>query len=44
MTEEFYPMPLFVRMFVRDVAATAKWYADALRFRSLYVQQDSNGS
>lgn len=43
MTEEFYPMPLFVRMFVRDVAATAKWYADALGFRSVYGQSDSNG-
>ena len=44
MIEEFYPMPLFVRMFVRDVAATAKWYADALGFRSVYVQQDPNSS
>jgi predicted lactoylglutathione lyase len=44
MTEEFYPMPLFVRMFVRDVAATAQWYADALGFRTVYVQQDSNGN
>lgn len=43
MTEEFYPMPLFVRMFVRDVAATAKWYTNALGFRSVYVQQDPNG-
>lgn len=43
MTEEVYPMPLFIRMFVRDVAATAKWYADALGFRSIYVQPDLNG-
>lgn len=44
MIEEFYPMPLFVRMFVRDVAATAKWYADALGFRSVYMQRDPNDS
>jgi uncharacterized glyoxalase superfamily protein PhnB len=43
MIEEFYPMPLLVRMFVRDVAATAKWYADALGFYSVYVQQYPNG-
>jgi catechol 2,3-dioxygenase-like lactoylglutathione lyase family enzyme len=44
MTDEFYPMPLFVRMFVQDVAVTAEWYADALGFRSVYVQQDPNGN
>lgn len=44
MTEEFYSMPLFVRMFVLDVAATARWYADALGFRSVYVQQGPSGN
>lgn len=43
MTEEFYSIPLFVRMFVQDVAATAKWYADALGFHSAYTQHDSEG-
>ena len=35
--EEFYPMPLFVKLTVRDVAASADWYADALGFRSVYA-------
>lgn len=43
MSEEFYPMPLFVRMFVRDIAASAQWYADALGFRSVYVLSNADG-
>ena len=42
--EEFYPMPLFVRLSVRDVAASAKWYQDALGFRSVYALTGDNGS
>jgi len=34
---EFYPMPLFVRLSVPDVAASAKWYQDVLGFRSVYA-------
>ena len=40
--EEFYPMPLFVRLLVRDVAASAKWYRDALGFRSVYALAGDN--
>ncbi|HEY9643950.1 MAG TPA: VOC family protein [Coleofasciculaceae cyanobacterium] len=43
MSEEFYPMPLFVRMFVRDVAVSAQWYANAFGFRSVYALSDVNG-
>ena len=34
--EEFYPLPMFARLSVRDVAATAQWFADALGFRSVF--------
>ena len=43
MSEEFYPMPLFVRMFVRDVAVSAQWYANAFGFRSIYALSDVKG-
>jgi uncharacterized glyoxalase superfamily protein PhnB len=39
---EFYPMPLFVRVTVRDVAASADWYAQALGFRSVYALTGPN--
>ena len=41
--EEFYPMPMFVRLMVRDVAATARWYEDALGFRSVYALRGADG-
>jgi hypothetical protein len=28
--QELYPMPLFVKLWVRDVAESAKWYQEAL--------------
>jgi len=43
MNEEFYPMPLFVRMTVRDVEGSARWYMDALGFRSVYAMPGANG-
>jgi uncharacterized glyoxalase superfamily protein PhnB len=43
MAEEFYPMPLFVKMFVRDVAQSAEWYAKALGFRSVYAMAGADG-
>ena len=43
MTEAFYPMPLFVSLNVRDVAASAQWYADALGFRSVYAMPTAEG-
>ena len=42
--EEFYPMPLFVKLLVRDVVASAKWYKDALGFRSVYALAGENGT
>jgi len=43
MSEEFYPMPLFVRMSVRDVEASARWYAEALGFCSVYAMPGADG-
>ena len=40
--EEFYPMPMFVKLLVRDVAASAEWYRDALGFRSVYALAGDN--
>jgi uncharacterized glyoxalase superfamily protein PhnB len=42
--EEFYPMPLFVQLSVRDVVASAKSYADALGFRSVYALAGDDGT
>ena len=42
--EEFYPMPMFIKLMVRDVAATARWYRDALGFRSMYVLRGDDGT
>jgi uncharacterized glyoxalase superfamily protein PhnB len=42
--EEFYPMPLFVRMLVSDVATAAHWYAEALGFRSVYTLPAADGT
>jgi uncharacterized glyoxalase superfamily protein PhnB len=43
MNKEFYPMPMFIRMFVRNIAASAQWYADALGFRSVYALAGADG-
>ena len=43
MAEAFYPMPLFVKLFVRDVARSAEWYAAALGFRSVYAMPGTDG-
>ncbi|NJN39031.1 MAG: VOC family protein [Acaryochloridaceae cyanobacterium CSU_3_4] len=42
--EEFYPMPLFVRVLVGDVAVAAQWYAEALGFRSVYTLPAADGT
>jgi uncharacterized glyoxalase superfamily protein PhnB len=42
--EEYYPMPLFVKLSVRDVAASARWYEDALGFRSVYALPGEGGA
>lgn len=38
---EFYLMPLFVRLSVRDVAASANWYAETLGFKSVFSAADT---
>jgi catechol 2,3-dioxygenase-like lactoylglutathione lyase family enzyme len=34
--EEFYPMPMFVTLEVRDLSLSAEWYQRALGFRVVY--------
>lgn len=41
--EEFYPMPLFIKLDVADVARSARWYADALGFRTVYAMPGEAG-
>ncbi len=43
-TEDYYPMPLFVKLYVRDVAESTKWYRDALGFRSVYALESEDGT
>jgi uncharacterized glyoxalase superfamily protein PhnB len=43
-SEEFYPMLLFVRMPVGDVAAAAQWYVEALGFCSVYTLPAADGT
>jgi hypothetical protein len=43
MAEEFYPMPLFVKLFVADVSVSANWYRNALGFRSVYAAPGADG-
>ena len=40
---EFYPMPLFVKLSVPDVATSAKWYQSALGFRCVYALPGADG-
>jgi uncharacterized glyoxalase superfamily protein PhnB len=42
--QEFYPMPLFVKLAVRDVAASANWSEKALGFRSIYALPGADGT
>ncbi|HEX2914809.1 MAG TPA: VOC family protein [Chloroflexia bacterium] len=34
--EEFYPMPAFATLMVKDIAASKQWYQDVLGFRIVY--------
>jgi catechol 2,3-dioxygenase-like lactoylglutathione lyase family enzyme len=43
MTEEIYPMPFFVRLIVRDLAASSNWYQDVLGFRHIFTMPGPNG-
>ncbi|MHC8521283.1 VOC family protein [Rossellomorea sp. H39__3] len=33
---EAYPMPMFVKMEVRDIERSVKWYKDVLEFNEVY--------
>lgn len=35
--EEFYPMPLFVTIEVKNIIASLEWYEHSLGFRTVYV-------
>jgi len=34
--DEFYPMPMFINLEVKDLPASVAWYQDALGFRLLF--------
>ncbi|MGG3928611.1 VOC family protein [Metabacillus fastidiosus] len=40
---EFYPMPLFVKMFVSNMEISLRWYKDVLNFQSVFELPDKNG-
>lgn len=40
---EFYPMPSFPTLAVRDLAASARWYQDALGFQSVFTMPGPGG-
>jgi len=35
--EDFYPMPVFISLEVKDIVASAAWYQQALGFRYVYA-------
>jgi catechol 2,3-dioxygenase-like lactoylglutathione lyase family enzyme len=42
-TEEIYPMPSFPVMNVTDLAASSRWYQDALGFRHIFTMSGPGG-
>ncbi|MED4454239.1 VOC family protein [Metabacillus fastidiosus] len=40
---EFYSMPLFVKMFVSNMAISLSWYKDVLNFKSVFELPDKDG-
>jgi uncharacterized glyoxalase superfamily protein PhnB len=40
---EFYPMPSFATLSVRDLDASLRWYCEALGFRSVFVMPGPSG-
>ncbi|RAV10129.1 VOC family protein [Paenibacillus contaminans] len=36
---EFYPMPMFVKLNVRDLEKSVKWYREAVGFEAVFVMQ-----
>ncbi|MDE3283110.1 glyoxalase [Lacticaseibacillus casei] len=41
---EYYPMPMFVKLPVKDIVKEANWYQDKLGFQKLYTFTDQSGS
>lgn len=40
---EFYQMPLFVKLKVTDIEASKNWYKEVLNFNSIFDVNDNNG-
>ena len=40
---EFYPMPSFPTLAVRDLAASMRWYEDVLGFQTVFVMPGPGG-
>jgi catechol 2,3-dioxygenase-like lactoylglutathione lyase family enzyme len=43
MTEDFYPMPSFVTLAVKDVTESAEWYRSVLGFRIVFTMPSPGG-
>ncbi|MFJ8101067.1 VOC family protein [Lysinibacillus sp. NPDC096212] len=41
---EFYQMPLFVKLKVRNIEKSKEWYANVLNFNSVFDFPDANGT
>lgn len=41
---EFYPMPSFATLTVRDLAASARWYQEALGFQNVFTMPGPGGA
>ena len=41
---EFYQMPLFVKLKVRDIEKSKEWYVNVLNFNSVFDFPDANGT
>ncbi len=42
--DEYYPMPSFATLAVRDVAASQRWYQEALGFQCVFVMPGPGGA
>jgi len=43
MSEEFYPMPSFPTLVVRDLVASTHWYQEMLGFRLVFEMPSASG-
>ena len=41
---EFYQMPLFVKLKVKDIEKSKEWYGNVLNFNSVFDFSDANGT